>query len=306
MVWYYAESGQQRGPISDAELDEMIANGRATRETLVWRDGMDTWQPLEEVRSVETPAAPPQPPAAPYAASIVSPGEYAPGATGAAFAAAGDTCQNCGRSFASASLSRFANLRLCADCVPAVALAVQQGGPLAGSIPVASTQVRFAGFWIRTVAKSVDHFLISLLLMPLTSRILPADASDRLIAMTRVTADPNELMKFLSEMNTAILPYVITVSVIYNAVFVALLSATPGKMLCGLRVVSADMSRVSFAQAVARAVIPGLIIMADALGLGEIAGIIMLVAYLMVAFDSQKRSLFDHLCKTRVVKRFTS
>jgi uncharacterized RDD family membrane protein YckC len=320
MVWYYAESGQQRGPISDAELDEMIANGRASRETLVWRDGMENWQPLEEVRSVEVPTAPPhvagelgastQAPTAPYSASIVTPGVYSPGqqpgnpiAAASSAVSPAENCQNCGRSYPGTALRRFANLRVCEMCAPAVVQAVQQASPAAFAGVGASAQVRYGGFWIRAVAKSLDHFLISLMLMPLTSRILPADAPDRLIALTKITADPNELLKFITDMNSAILPYVITVSVIYNAVFVALLSATPGKMMCGLRVVSSDMSRVSFAQAIARAIIPGLIIMSDAFGLGEVAGFVMLVAYLMVAFDSQKRSLFDHICKTRVVRK---
>lgn len=47
--WYYGEHGQQFGPVSDPEIRGMIASGRISPQTVVWRDGMPAWMPLAEV-----------------------------------------------------------------------------------------------------------------------------------------------------------------------------------------------------------------------------------------------------------------
>jgi len=62
MNWYYAEGTQQRGPISEAELQQLAASGNITDATLVWREGMAQWQPYGQVkRSASAPgtATPP-------------------------------------------------------------------------------------------------------------------------------------------------------------------------------------------------------------------------------------------------------
>jgi hypothetical protein len=50
MNWYYALGDQRQGPVSDADLDALIAAGTVTEITLVWRDGMLNWAPLKEAR----------------------------------------------------------------------------------------------------------------------------------------------------------------------------------------------------------------------------------------------------------------
>ncbi|SDQ31444.1 Uncharacterized membrane protein YckC, RDD family [Pseudoxanthomonas sp. CF385] len=45
--WYYADAGGQRqGPFTADELAAHARNGRLTAESLVWRDGLDDWQPF--------------------------------------------------------------------------------------------------------------------------------------------------------------------------------------------------------------------------------------------------------------------
>lgn len=46
MNWYYSLNGAQQGPVDEAELRKLIAQGVVTPGTLVWHDGMPTWQPL--------------------------------------------------------------------------------------------------------------------------------------------------------------------------------------------------------------------------------------------------------------------
>jgi hypothetical protein len=57
MTWYYHLGGQQLGPVSDAELANLLQSGRVNRNTPVWREGMADWQPLSAAR----PDAPPMP-----------------------------------------------------------------------------------------------------------------------------------------------------------------------------------------------------------------------------------------------------
>jgi hypothetical protein len=55
MNWYYESGGQQQGPVADSELDRLLAEGKITLDTLVWREGLAGWTPLRTAR----PAAPP-------------------------------------------------------------------------------------------------------------------------------------------------------------------------------------------------------------------------------------------------------
>ena len=45
MTWYYATGGQQVGPITDADLEQLVHAGTVTSETLVWHEGLTDWQP---------------------------------------------------------------------------------------------------------------------------------------------------------------------------------------------------------------------------------------------------------------------
>lgn len=82
-MWYYTLNGQQAGPISEAELAQML-NGALPSDTMVWKDGMADWLPAQDVeafRNVEaTIQAPsyaagttPAPSAAPTDGEAVNP-----------------------------------------------------------------------------------------------------------------------------------------------------------------------------------------------------------------------------------------
>lgn len=47
--WYYAQGGQQYGPISHANLSNLIAQGSVQPSDLVWRDGMANWLAVTSV-----------------------------------------------------------------------------------------------------------------------------------------------------------------------------------------------------------------------------------------------------------------
>src|SRR5947209_20228786 len=65
MPWFYAQNGQQRGPIELAELQGLLAAGQLTGQDLVWTEGMPQWQPAASVPAVMPAASVPSPPSAP-------------------------------------------------------------------------------------------------------------------------------------------------------------------------------------------------------------------------------------------------
>src|SRR5262249_35998234 len=90
MEWYYAANGQQTGPVTEAQLDDLIRNGTVQTTTLVWRAGVPEWQPLRVARPGASAAPPP-----PATSSTPAPGMVA----GAIAAGATAPCAECQRMF---------------------------------------------------------------------------------------------------------------------------------------------------------------------------------------------------------------
>jgi uncharacterized RDD family membrane protein YckC len=126
--WFYTEKGKQLGPVVEAELSRLVHEGIVNNETLVWRAGMETWQPY----ATAGPQAPPQ-----------------------ASADVPRFCSSCGKPFPSEDLALFGSSAVCAACKPAFVQGLRQG---AHSTAGASA-FRYAGFWIRTAALFIDGFI---------------------------------------------------------------------------------------------------------------------------------------------------
>lgn len=45
-MWYYTVGNQQVGPVEEGEIKKLIAAGTITHATMVWSNGMSTWQPI--------------------------------------------------------------------------------------------------------------------------------------------------------------------------------------------------------------------------------------------------------------------
>lgn len=99
MNWFYESGGQQQGPVSDDDLDRLLAQGTITLETLVWREGLADWKPLRVARPV-------------------------------AGAAETVQCASCGQYKPAEEIIQIGQRSICAACKPAVLLSVQQGGGL--------------------------------------------------------------------------------------------------------------------------------------------------------------------------------
>src|SRR5262245_13782082 len=126
MNWYYAEAGEQRGPITETELSDLAKAGAIRDATLVWREGMPNWQPYGLVK--RPTAAPP-----PKVGDIV--------------------CWQCGQMFSREEVTPIGEGFVCAGCKPVYLQRVQESA--------AATQ-EYGGFWLRFAAKFIDSLIVGI------------------------------------------------------------------------------------------------------------------------------------------------
>jgi uncharacterized RDD family membrane protein YckC len=152
MAWYYANQGQQAGPVDDAAFDNLVRQGVVRDDTLVWKDGMATWQAYSTVK--------PQPMAAektvvmkiPPAGSFPAPASPAASEQASAATTAMETrfCSQCGRPTLASQLTMVNGAPTCPACAavlrpsaapqPQAAAPAQPGGPAQGYQPQAAPQ----------------------------------------------------------------------------------------------------------------------------------------------------------------------
>jgi uncharacterized membrane protein YjgN (DUF898 family) len=51
-VWYYLSGGQQLGPVTAAQLKEMVGAGRLRPADMVWKEGLAQWIPASSVKGL--------------------------------------------------------------------------------------------------------------------------------------------------------------------------------------------------------------------------------------------------------------
>jgi uncharacterized RDD family membrane protein YckC len=260
MQWYYAEQGRQVGPLDEAGLDELVTAGIVRDDTLVWRDGMAGWATHASVRGPR--AAAPMP--------------SAPGASNATQYGMTQICGECGRPFGLGELVPIGPAYICAGCKPIYLQRIREGGGQAlGSL-------RYAGFWIRFVARVIDDVLLAIvrfaLLLPFGLTVAPVANADPLQAMTGA-------MRFAALSGLVSL----AVNLAYETYFLSTRGATVGKMVLGLKVVRADGTKLTTGLAMGRyfAML--------------VSAFTLLIGYIMAGFDDQKRALHDRMCDTRVI-----
>lgn len=180
------------------------------------------------------------------------------------------TCEVCKGRFPQSEMVRFGTSLVCAGCKPTYVQMLSMGMGRSGDR-------RFAGFWIRFGAKIIDGIIlwvVNMVTTMATTLLLTTSKSPE-------TAIVAALLNFLIQ---------ISVAIAYNAYFLSSkYQATPGKMACGLKVITADGGTVSAWRAVGR-------YFAEIL-----SSLILMIGYIMVAFDEEKRALHDRICNTRVI-----
>ena len=267
MPWFYAEDGKQMGPVEDAEFDRLMALGTITGATLVWRQGMANWEPLAKVR----PALPPPP------IAVTAPAPLAPGLV---------RCTECQNTFPAEETIEIGAARVCAACKPIYVQKLREGRATFTPAPTVGT-MRYAGFWIRVVAKIIDGlivgipvmliYLVSAFVFGFSAAIAPGGQPDFGALMGSM------VIQLLAQGVGLVL------GGIYNVFFVVKYGATPGKMAVNLRIITPDGRRLSVGRAIGR-------YFAE-----MVSGMACYIGYILVAFDDQKRALHDRMCETRVV-----
>jgi GYF domain 2 len=66
--WYCNCGGRTQGPLGDAELRQLAADGKLKPADLVWKEGMRVWEPASKLRGLFAPR-----PAATPAVSVSRP-----------------------------------------------------------------------------------------------------------------------------------------------------------------------------------------------------------------------------------------
>lgn len=191
-------------------------------------------------------------------------------------------CAECGRPSTADELARFGDLLVCPACKDNYAQKLREG-----VAPVATTQ--YAGFWIRVLA-----WLIDAIILMVVGGIVQFAVLGSLVGIPNVQpgADPTAALAGMMGMLGIVYLVNMVIGCSYEAGFISSsLSATPGKLAVGLKVLRPGGGRVSAGRAVGRYFAKIL------------SGLILAIGYLIIAFDAQKRGLHDMICDTRVVKR---
>jgi uncharacterized RDD family membrane protein YckC len=266
MNWYYVDAGQRAGPVDDAQLSALASSGKILNDTLVWREGMDNWRMYGEVKA---------PGSGPIAAPSVAP------AMGPDLAPSEAVCAECGRIFNIQDMIPYGGVRVCAGCKPVFTQKLAEGAKV--TTVLHGSGAHYGGFWMRVVAKLIDGVILTvpLVLLLVVGIVVLLAPKGRLESRYVVALFP--LFELLIQFGFLV------IRIGYDIFFVGKYGATPGKMACGLCVVTADGGKVGYARATGRA-------FAEIL-----SGMICEIGYLIVGFDDQKRALHDHICNTRVV-----
>jgi len=265
MNWYYAEAGQQVGPVAEEELLRLVETGRIRSDTLVWHEGLANWQPYGELKPGPGPL----------------PESAAPPVAGPAPAGNEVACVECGKIVSQEEAISYGGNWVCAACKPRYFQRIREGA----AMPGLSTDLRYAGFWIRFGAKFIDGIVLGLAIgLPIFIIIFFFAFRGGFSSRNPSGFSPMAFqLQILLQLGSVI------ISVGYNWFFLAKYGATPGKMACGLKVVTPTGAPISSGQALGRSA-------------AEILSrLICLIGYIMAAFDSEKRTLHDHMASTRVV-----
>ncbi len=149
---------------------------------------------------------------------------------------------------------------------------------LAEGALLSTGKLRYAGFWRRWGAILIDGVGTSLVLV--------------IIEAVFMNLTVWQVFGFAQRpLTTIVLQQVIgfVVGAVYETFFIGRFGATLGKMAFKIHVVTPEGNRISYLRALARHLAK------------IISGVILLIGYLMAAFDVEGRALHDRICNTRVV-----
>jgi uncharacterized RDD family membrane protein YckC len=289
MNWFYAEGSQQKGPVNEPDLAALVRQGVVKPETLVWREGLPDWQPVSTARPDLIPAA-----GTPVIAGMAVPEQ---------------------------------NKDLLIQ-------QMREGVLEERSMPGA---MQYVGFWWRVLARIIDGLVVAaagcVFAMPIAFIFGMAGAS------SAANGTPDPAMQLVSQGITQIISW--AVSATYFTWMTGRFGATLGKQALGFKVVTEDGGKVSYLRAFGRWAADNLlsgtiyviviaipVVLVVVLGVGGfdklfekgneaalggwffalfvaamVGGLVGAFPWWMCAFDSEKRTLHDRVCATRVIRK---
>jgi uncharacterized RDD family membrane protein YckC len=152
---------------------------------------------------------------------------------------------------------------------------------------------KFAGFWRRLVAYTVDNIIINIVFLILTVIIATAFILGSISVNSRAwAADLTNPARVTSIALLAIAFYMV-ISIAYFTYFHGIKGRTPGKMLLGLQVLLADGTHINFGVAFLRSV-------------GYLVSSLLFtipLGFIWAAFDKRKQGWHDKIAGTVVIIR---
>ena len=171
MNWYYAEAGQQVGPIPEEELLRLAESGQIRSDTLVWHEGMPNWEVYDYAKPAVSAALPPPP--------------FVPGAPPVVRGANEVVCVQCGKIVSQENAIAYDGNWVCADCKPVYFQKLKEGA----AMPSMPATFSYAGFWIRFAAKIIDGLGESV-----TQKVGPHPVADRLAEILALDDQSGQLL----------------------------------------------------------------------------------------------------------------
>jgi uncharacterized RDD family membrane protein YckC len=195
----------------------------------------------------------------------------------------GGFCTECGRAAGAGELLAYGDSRICATCKDAFFQRVREQGVAASR---GKGNYHFAGFWIRFLARFIDGLIQEVVYLPIGTICLRyAGLSGRGLHQP---PDGAEALRIFAGFGAFVLVEML-LNALYEGWFISHRGGTPGKLILGLQVIRPGGERVSFGRAVGR-------YFAFLLSYA-----IVWIGCIIAGFDSEKRSLHDRICDTRVI-----
>jgi uncharacterized RDD family membrane protein YckC len=273
MDWFYRLNGQETGPINAKDLKALFKSRTITAKTKVRRADMSEWKPLSHFAKRPSPQDPivESPEARPLKMVNHDLDQASEGVPVPPAAQPTSLCSECGRGFPQEDLIPFGKALICAACKPLFTQKLREGVRVQGTLV-------YAGFWIRFGAKFIDGLIVGVASMIVGLVIgLGLGGLDE-------SGDSVALNLFIQALN-------LIIPAIYSTYLLGRYGATLGKMACGIKVVRPDGGAIGYPRALGRHFAEYL------------SGLILAIGYIMAAFDSEKRTLHDRICSTRVVRK---
>ncbi|MHB8137381.1 MAG: RDD family protein [Smithellaceae bacterium] len=153
------------------------------------------------------------------------------------------------------------------------------------------TTYKFAGFWRRFVAYMIDGFIIGviffiLMIVAAVAYFAGVMTSDSQAWMTQLSSPER-----MAAVTGWLWLFSILMNIFYFTYFHGSTGRTPGKMLMGLQVVSADGTPITFGIAFLRSV--GYLV----------SSVVFCLGFIWIAFDQKKQGWHDKIAGTVVIIR---